>query len=40
VDRPNQGLDRRLTFVSAPAGFGKTTLVGDWLARCGRPAAC
>ena len=27
----------RLTLVDAPAGWGKTTLVGDWLARC-RPA--
>ena len=35
----NQGLHRRLTFISAPAGFGKTTLVGEWLAGCGRPVA-
>jgi LuxR family transcriptional regulator, maltose regulon positive regulatory protein len=27
----NQGVDRQLTLVCAPAGFGKTTLVGTWL---------
>jgi LuxR family maltose regulon positive regulatory protein len=31
IQRLNQGLDCRLTLVSAPAGFGKTTLVGEWL---------
>ncbi|USB33152.1 LuxR C-terminal-related transcriptional regulator [Paenibacillus sp. YPG26] len=33
------GLHRKLTLVSAPAGYGKTTLVCEWLADCGRPAA-
>ena len=31
IERLNAGLDRKLTLVSAPAGFGKTTLVGEWL---------
>ena len=31
VEQLNQSLDRKLTLVSAPAGFGKTTLVCDWL---------
>jgi LuxR family transcriptional regulator, maltose regulon positive regulatory protein len=39
IERLNEGLQRRLTLVSAPAGFGKTTLLGEWLAGCGRPAA-
>jgi LuxR family maltose regulon positive regulatory protein len=28
-----------LTLISAPAGFGKSTLVSEWLSGCGRPAA-
>ena len=34
VERLHDGLaaGRRLTLVSAPAGFGKTTLVSEWLA--------
>ena len=39
VERPrlvgqlNKGLERKLTLVSAPAGYGKTTLVVEWFAR-------
>ena len=41
VERLNEGLaaGHRLTLVSAPAGFGKTTLVSEWVAGCGRPVA-
>jgi LuxR family maltose regulon positive regulatory protein len=39
IERLNEGLHRRLTLVSAPAGFGKTTLLSEWLAGCGREAA-
>jgi len=34
IERLNEGLHRKLTLISAPAGFGKTTLVSEWLARC------
>lgn len=37
--RLNGGLRGKLTLVSAPAGFGKTTLLSEWLADCRRPAA-
>ncbi len=47
VDRPRllskltQGLQqgRRLTLISAPAGYGKTTLVSEWLQTLDRPIA-
>ena len=39
LERLNEGLYRKLTLISAPAGFGKTTLVSEWLAGCQRPAA-
>jgi LuxR family transcriptional regulator, maltose regulon positive regulatory protein len=38
-ERLNEGLHRKLTLISAPAGFGKTTLVSAWLATCERPVA-
>jgi len=34
-----QGMECTLTLVSAPAGFGKTTLLAQWLAESGMPAA-
>jgi len=34
-----QGMAGALTLVSAPAGFGKTTLLAQWLAECGTPVA-
>ena len=42
VERLDQGIERRLTLVSAPAGFGKTTMLAEWLASAPagrRPAA-
>jgi LuxR family maltose regulon positive regulatory protein len=31
LEQLDEGLHRRLTLVSAPAGFGKTTLLGEWV---------
>src|ERR1700675_3473216 len=39
IERLNEGLHRKLTLISAPAGFGKTTLVSEWVAGCGLPVA-
>ncbi len=45
IERLNEGLDqnlgfgRKLTLISAPAGFGKTTLVSDWLRQLDVPTA-
>jgi len=35
----NEGLTRKATLISAPAGFGKSTLMTSWLAESGRQAA-
>jgi LuxR family transcriptional regulator, maltose regulon positive regulatory protein len=37
-ERLNVGLEKKLTLVSAPTGFGKSTLVGLWLGQ--RPVPC
>ena len=37
VARLDEGLERRLTLVAGPAGFGKTTVLGEWLCRTERP---
>jgi len=41
IERMNEGLSsgRKLTLISASAGFGKTTLVSEWVAVCERPVA-
>ncbi len=39
IERLNEGMHYKLTLISAPAGFGKTTLVSEWLAGCQRPVA-
>lgn len=41
IEQLDAGLLRgcKLTLISAPAGFGKTTLVTEWIASCGRPVA-
>jgi LuxR family transcriptional regulator, maltose regulon positive regulatory protein len=39
IERLNGGLDRSLSLIAAPAGFGKTTLVSEWIAGCKRPTA-
>jgi LuxR family maltose regulon positive regulatory protein len=31
MERLNAGMDRKLTLVSAPAGYGKTTLLSAWI---------
>lgn len=36
---PGGGFNRKLTLVSAPAGYGKTTLVSEWLHSAGYPFA-
>src|SRR5437763_11831106 len=39
LERLNEGLHRKLSLIAAPAGFGKTTLVSEWVASCDRQVA-
>ncbi len=39
TEQLNAGLHHKLTLVSAPAGFGKTTLISEWVAGVQRPVA-
>ncbi|RPJ45826.1 MAG: helix-turn-helix transcriptional regulator, partial [Chloroflexi bacterium] len=34
IEQLNRGLHHKLTLISAPAGFGKTTVVSEWAASC------
>jgi LuxR family maltose regulon positive regulatory protein len=39
MEQVNRGLDKAIILVSAPAGYGKTTLVSSWLRETGIPSA-
>src|SRR3954463_10795758 len=38
-ERMRRGTQSKLTLISAPAGFGKTTLLAEWVSASGRGVA-
>ena len=39
IEKLNQGIESKVTLISAPAGFGKTTLLSEYAASCDLPLA-
>lgn len=39
IEQLNQGMEKKLTLVSAPAGYGKTLLLSTWANECRFPVA-
>ena len=39
LERLNEGINQKLMLISAPAGFGKTTLLSEWISRSELPVA-
>src|SRR5215210_407159 len=39
IEHRDEGVHRKLTLICAPAGFGKTTLLSEWVASLPRPVA-
>ena len=39
LDALEKGLSSKLTLISAPAGFGKTTILSEWAQKCEKPFA-
>ncbi len=39
IERLDKGINHKLTLICAPAGFGKTTFVSEWISRSEMPVA-
>jgi DNA-binding NarL/FixJ family response regulator len=39
IQKLQAGCEKKLTLITAPAGYGKTTLASDWLEQCDTPHA-